>query len=158
MHYNYSVSLGTKCLENPLLFISTLPDRNMPLMEADATNQGCLPFCKLHSRSLTVMSGLHVHVHMTSQISQAYWQRQIAHVIIMQSQDSVIAHILKLRKTYTSRLAIHLRLAVVCIVFWVPTKSAVHTCFTHPMHMHNAHSHTGAWRGVQELNHVKCEI
>ena len=157
MHYNHSVLLVTKCLENPLLFISTLPDRNMPLMEADTANQGCLPFCKLHSSSLTVTSGLHVH-YIWHHRSLRRTGKGSLHVIIMQSQDSVIAHILKLRKTYTSRLAIHLRLAVVCIVFWVPTKSAVHTCFTHPMHMHNAHSHTGAWRGVQELNHVKCEI
>ena len=32
----------------------TLPDRNMPPMEADAAYQGCLPSCELHSRSLTV--------------------------------------------------------------------------------------------------------
>ena len=138
MHYNYSVSLVTKCLENPLLFISTLPDRNMPLMEADTANQGCLPFCKLHSSSLTVTSGLHVH-YIWHHRSLRRTGKGSLHVIIMQSQDSEIAHILKLHKTYTSQLAIHLRLAV---VFWVPTKPAVHTCFTHPMH--NAHGHM-AW-------------
>ena len=34
----------------------TLPDRNTPPMEADATYQGCLPFCELHSRSFAVGS------------------------------------------------------------------------------------------------------
>ena len=33
---------------------TTFPDRNMPPMQADVSYQGCLPSCKLHSRSLTV--------------------------------------------------------------------------------------------------------
>ena len=34
----------------------TPPDRNMSPMEAGTAYQGCLPSCKLHSRSLTVVS------------------------------------------------------------------------------------------------------
>ena len=48
-----SVSLSTKLLENlPLLanaqHHSTLPDRNMPPMEADTAYQECLPSYELH--------------------------------------------------------------------------------------------------------------
>ena len=65
------VSLGTKCFVNLPLLINTqhypLQDPNMPPMEADATYQGCLPFCELHrhdSRFLTVRRySIKVRVH-----------------------------------------------------------------------------------------------
>ena len=72
---NYSVSLGTKRLNVSKTFrcsivitqqcslfqiavslvaLGTSLDRSMLSMEADAAFQGCLPSCKLHSRSLAV--------------------------------------------------------------------------------------------------------
>ena len=46
---SWKLSVAHQCIA-----LLTLPDCNMPPMEADAAYQGCLPLFELHSRSLTV--------------------------------------------------------------------------------------------------------
>ena len=76
IHKNYFILLGTKCLENFLLFFFslslTLRDRNIPSMHADGAYQGCLSSCKLRSRALTVSR--------TGKVESSHIDIQIAHV------------------------------------------------------------------------------
>ena len=62
----------------------TLSDRNMSLIEADTSYQGCLPSCKLHSRSLAVkhtgkVCRLHMQIMRSGDCGHVLHNLKIAH-------------------------------------------------------------------------------
>ena len=63
----------------------TVPDCNMLPMEADHTYQGCLPFCDLHNKSLTVRQTGKVQ---SLYIAHANCAISKLHTCVMQSWDS----------------------------------------------------------------------
>ena len=91
MHKNYSVSHSTKpSVAHPYTVLLTLPDRNVPLIKANAAYQKCLPSCELHShdsRSLTSSAGITALTFIDTEFACKLHDHVIAHMVIMQSLD-----------------------------------------------------------------------
>ena len=75
---------------HPYTVLLTLPDRNVPLIKANAAYQKCLPSCELHShdsRSLTSSAGITALTFIDTEFACKLRDHVIAHMVIMQSLD-----------------------------------------------------------------------